>query len=254
MIPTPGYIKRYRSAETRFLSGILDNFFKREFPNFFGPILREKLVNELIDILNNTLPLKDRVKPGQIVWNAVDKSTRPDSKKCKFVPVILTLISEADIEKLKNGVPMAKIRDHALARILKEAYEQGALLSMRDVGLFSWRHAGFLTTCRKKYEKEHDTILPTTGSIQDMGTCISHKELIIKKVVIEKKDPLIVAKETKHTLRAVDRYLKDFYRVQYCFRENHDVEFTEKATGLSKNLIKNYFQILEDIDNNQKNP
>jgi len=51
------------------------------------------------------LPLKDHLKPGQIVWNAVDIRTRADSKNPKFVPVILTLISEKDIEKLTKGVP-----------------------------------------------------------------------------------------------------------------------------------------------------
>jgi hypothetical protein len=110
MITPPKHEKMYSSAETRFLQGALDNFFKREFPKFFGPILREKLVNELIKILDKLLPLKDRVKPGQIVWNAVDISTRPDSKNCKYVPVILTIISEDDIKKLKNGVPMSEMK------------------------------------------------------------------------------------------------------------------------------------------------
>lgn len=250
MITPPKYVKMYSSAEIRFLQGALDNFFKREFPKFFGPLLREKLVNELIKILDKILPLKDRVKPGQLVWNAIDISTRPDSKNRKFVPVILTIISEDDIKKLKNGVPMTEIRDHAIARILNEAYHQGALLSMRDVGLFSWRQNSTLCQYRIKYEQKHKVTLPTTGSRQDMGTCISHKKIIINKVVVNKQDPLKVAQETKHTMGAVDRYLKDFYRVQYCFNENKDVEFTSKATGLTKKLINEYFEILKNFKNN----
>ena len=245
MITPPDYVKKFSSAKARFLNGALDNFFKQEFPKFFGPILREKLVNELIKILDKLLPLKDHVKPGQIVWNAVDISTRPDSKNLKLVPVILTLISEEDIEKLKNGSPMPEIRDNAIARITKETYAQGALLSMRDIGLFSWRQNSAVSTYRSNYEKKHNVILPTTGSLQDMGTCISHKAIIIKKVVADKKDPLKVAQETNHSIEAVDRYLKDFYRVQYCFNDNKDIEFTSRATGLSKNLINQYFEILK---------
>lgn len=253
MITPPKYVKMYSSAETRFLRGALDNFFKREFPKFFGPILRKKLVDELIEILDKLLPLKNRVKPGQMVWNAIDISTRPDSKNRKFVPVILTIISEDDIKKLKNGVPMSEVRDHAIARIINETYNQGSLLSMRDVGLFSWRENSAISTYRLNYEKKHNVTLPTTGSIQDMGTCISHKELIIKKVVIDKKDPLKVAQETNHTIQAVDRYLKDFYRVQYCFNKNKDIEFTSKATGLSVNLIRQYFEILKKYSKNKNN-
>lgn len=253
MITPPKCVKMYGSAESRFLQGALDNFFKREFPKFFGPILREKLVNELIKILDKLLPLKDRVKPGQIVWNAIDISTRPDSKYRKFVPVILTIISDDDIRKLKKGVPMSEIRDHAIARILTEAYHQGALLSMRDVGLFSWRLNSSVCAYRINYEKKHNLTLPTTGSIQDMGTCISHKKIITKKIVVDKKDPLKVARETKHSMQAVDRYLKDFYRVQYCFNENKDVEFTSKATGLTKKLVNEYFEILDNFKNIKNN-
>lgn len=253
MITPPKCVKMYSSAETRFLQGALDNFFKREFPKFFGPILREKLVNELIKILDKLLPSKDRVKPGQMVWNAVDISTRPDSENCKFVSVILTIISEDDIKKLKSGVAMSEIRDQAIARILNETYNQGALLSMRDVGLFSWRQNGSISQYRLNYEKKHNTTLPTTGSIQDMGTCISHKKIITKKVIIDKKDPLTVSQETNHTIYAVDRYLKDFYRVQYCFNDNKDVEFTSKATGLSKNLVNQYFEILKKYSKNKNN-
>ncbi len=249
MITSPDYVKRYNSAKTRFLKGALDNFFKREFPKFFGPILRKKLVNELIKILNSLLPLKDRVRPGQIVWNAVDIRTRADSKNPKFLPVILTLISEEDIEKLAKGEPMSKVRDNAIARIQNETYEQGALLSMRDIGLFSWRYGGMISQYRMNYEKEHNVVLPNTGSLQDMGSCISHKKMIIKKIIIDKKDPYIVAKETNHSIEAVDRYLKDYYRVKYCFDDNKDVDFTSKATGLTKFVIKKYFEILYELKN-----
>lgn len=250
MIQTSWYVKKFGSAENRFLQGALENFFKREFPKFFGPILREKLVYELIKILDTMLPLKERVKPGQMVWNAVDISTRADSPRCKFVPVVLTIISEDDVKKLKKGTTMSEIRDHAIARITNEAFEQGALLSMRDIGLLSWRQSGVLSAYRKSYEKKHNVTLPTTGSIQDMGSCVSHKKIIIKKVFIEKKDPLVVSRETKHTMYAVDRYLKDFYRVKYCFDDSKDIDFTSRATGLSKFLIKQYFDILKDYKNN----
>ena len=60
MIKSPDYVKRFNSAKARFLKGILDNFFKNEFPKLIGPILRDKLTDELINILDKMLPLKDR--------------------------------------------------------------------------------------------------------------------------------------------------------------------------------------------------
>jgi len=250
MIKSPDCQKRFISAKVRFLKGALDNFFQREFPKLVGPILRDKLIDELIKILEKTLPLKDHLKPGQIVWNALDIRTRADSKNPKFVPVVLTLINEKDIEKLANGVPMSKIRDNAIARILNEARQQGGLLSMRDIGLFSWRYGGTISQYRINYEKEHDTVLPHTGSLQDVGSCISHKTMIIKKVIADKKDPYTVAKETNHSMEAVDRYLKDYYRIKYCFDDKKDIDFTAKATGLMKFVIKEYFEIIKKLNKN----
>jgi hypothetical protein len=247
MIKTPDYIKRYNSAKARFLHGILDNFFKSEFPKLIGPILREKLVDELENILEKNLQPIDYLKPGQMLWNAVDIRTRADSKNPKFVPVVLTLINQKDIDKLTKGTSMSEIMKGAIARIQKEAYAQGGLLSMRDISFFSWRRGGDISRCRLKYEKEHDTTLPNTGSLQDMGSCISHKKMIIKKIIIDKKDTLTVAKETNHSIYAVERYLKDFYRVQYCYDDGKNIEFASIATGLNKFVVKQYFEILDEL-------
>lgn len=247
MIPKPRYVKKYSSAKVRFLKGALENFLQRELPKLLGPILREKLVDELINILEATLPAKDYLKPGQIVWNAVDISTRADADNPKFVPVILTIIDEDDIEKLSKGVKMKDVKKNAIARIIKESYAQGALLSMRDISLFGWRNDGEISKFRLEYEKEHDVTLPHTGSLQDMGTCISHKNIIIKKIIVDKKDPYTVAKETNHSMFAVDRYLRDYRRVEHCYRDAKDIEFTVAATGLSEYLVKQYWSILDSI-------
>ena len=80
-------LKRFHSGKARFLEGALNIFFKREFPKLLGPILRQKLVKELIKLMQDLLPLKEHVKPGQIVWSAVSTKTRADSPNVRFVPV-----------------------------------------------------------------------------------------------------------------------------------------------------------------------
>ena len=251
MIKSPDCVKRFHSARVRFLKGALNSFFKREFPKLIGPILRDKLIDELIKILEKTLPLKDHLKPGQVVWNAVSISTRADSANPQFVPVTLTMIDEQDIGKLTQGIRMSEIMKQAIARITKEAYAQGALLSMRDIGLLTWRYGSAISQYRKTYEKEHNVSLPHPGSLQDMGSCISHKAMIIKKIEVDKKDPYTVAKETNHSMLAVDRYIRDFSRVRLCYQDGKDKEFISLATGLNKFVVNEYIQLL---DNNQNNP
>jgi hypothetical protein len=249
MIKAPDCLKRFSSAKTRFLSAALDNFFKREFPKLLGPILRRKLVAELIKLLQTLLPLKAHLKPGQIVWNAVSTKTRADSLNVRFVPVTLTMIDEQDVKQLADGMPMRQIIKQAIARITKEAYAQGALLSMRDIGLLTWRYGGTISQHRKQYEKEQNATLPHTGSLQDMGSCVSHKSTIVRKITIDKKDPLTVAKETNHSQWAVDRYIKDFNRVRLCYQDGKDKEFISLATGLSKFVVNEYISIIENSYN-----
>ena len=249
MIKAPDCIKRFHSAKARFLEGALNIFFKREFPKLLGPILRRKLVEEIIKLLQDLLPLKDHVKPGQIVWNAVSTKTRADSPNVRFVPVTLTMINEQDIQQLADGEPMTKIMKQGIARITKEAYAQGALLSMRDIGLLTWRHGGSISHYRKKYEKEQNVTLPHTGSLQDMGSCITHKSTIVRKITIDKKDPLVVAQETNHSIGAVDRYIKDFNRVRLCYQDGKDQEFISLATGLNKFVVNEYVKLIENTLN-----
>ena len=132
---------------------------------------------------------------------------------------------------------MSAIARKAIARLTGEAFQQGALLSMRDIGLLVWREISTISRYRQAWEAHHQTTLPHTGSLQDVGTCITHKTTIIRKVVYEGKDPLQVSHETKHSQRAVDRYIKDFYRVRTCYQHNPDLDFITRTTGLSKYLV-----------------
>lgn len=162
----------------------------------------------------------------------------------KLVPVILTLVNNDDISKLENGLKITEHRQNVVARMLEEAYSQNALLSMRDVSLLLSINDSYATINRKKYEEKHNVLLPHPGNLQDMGSCITHKFQIIYKCVVEKKDPIIAAKETNHTVMAVDRYLKDFNRVKTLYLDDKDENYIHLVTKLSLNLIAQYVNII----------
>lgn len=249
MLETPSCAKHYRSAQQRFLRGLLIHFFEQELPKLFGPTMRQKLADELLQLVGKAMPEREHVKPGQIVWTAIDRNTRSDSPHRRFVPVILTMINDDDCRQLAEGTRMIEITHKAVARICREAYQQGALLSMRDIGLLCWRGHAAISTLRKAYELEHNETLPHIGSLHDMGSCVTHKANIVRKAILEKKDPTVVAAETNHTLRAVERYLKDFHRVQTCYNTNPDPEFISHATAIAKHVVKQYLQIIHDLKN-----
>ncbi|MCJ7765564.1 MAG: DUF1670 domain-containing protein [Thiovulaceae bacterium] len=251
MIRPPDSVKRYSSAKERFLKPVIMNFFARECPRFFGPVLREKITEELLALFESLSPETSRLKPGQILWNALDKNTRGDSPKRKYVPVILTVISEEDVQLLVEGVLMSKITENAIARMIREAYSQGGVLSSRDLGLITLRHPTTTSSIRKRFEENHDCTLPHTGALHDMGSAVSHKTIIVRKAILEKKDPAAVARETNHSQAAVDHYLKDYHRVKMLYNLNYDVEFINLATQIAKHVIIQYLDI---IKNEQHSP
>ena len=246
MIRAPDSVKRYHSAKSRFLKPVIMNFFARECPRFFGPTMREKLADELIGIFEAVAPERSRMKPGQLLWNALDKNTRGDSPRRRYVPVVLTLISEQDVEELTRGILISKIAEQALARMIREAHEQGGILSSRDLGLITLRQPAAASMARRRYEAQHQCTLPHTGALHDMGSCVTHKQTIVRKVVIERKDPALVARECSHCQAAVDRYLKDYHRVKTLYKLQQDLDFIHLATQIAKHVIKQYIHLIKE--------
>jgi hypothetical protein len=212
----------------------------------FGPVVRENIADALIDLFNSLCPESSRLKPGQIVWNALDKRTRADSENRRYKPVILSLVTDDEVLMFEKGTSVSTTRKNVMARMIREAYQQGAVLSTRDLSLLLVSHAAYLSQLRIEYEKEHKTILPHTGVIHDMGTTLTHKRIIIYKHVVEKKDPSIVARETNHSQPAVDKYLKDFWRVKTLVNDDKDLNFIHHTTNISRPVIKQYLQIIND--------
>ncbi|MDO9341468.1 MAG: DUF1670 domain-containing protein [Bacteroidales bacterium] len=244
MLRQPDEYHRYHSAHDRFIKPIIEDFFSREFPNTFGPNTRSNIADELLAIFKSNNRETQTIKPGQILWNAVHKYTRADSPNRKLVPVVLTIVADEDISNLEKRMSISENRQNIISRITQEAYSQGALLSMRDISLLLASHLPNISLNRKKYEEKHSCSLPHTGTLHDMGSCITHKYQIVYKYIIEKKDPLIIAKETNHSLKAVDHYLKDYNRVKLLYMENKPPEYIKLATALSVYVINQYIDII----------
>ncbi len=239
---------KYESAKERFIEPALMNFLKREFPSLGGEKIRELFVKELMNILERFYYSNNKIKFGQIRWLALSKDTRPTSDSPEFVPVTLTVVSEIDIEKYCNGVNREEIVQDIIARMLTEAYEQGGLLSMRDVSLILCYDNSYMSLLRLNYEKRTGTILHFTGYDMDMGTAISHKTVIIRKVFLEKKEPLLVARETNHSPDAVQRYCLHFNKVKWCVENGMSKQEITIVTGMKFHLIDEYLKIIKELN------
>lgn len=117
---------------------------------------------------------------------------------------------------------------------------------MRDLSLILCYADSYLSQLRLKYEKRKNTILHFTGYDQDIGTAISHKAMILRKIFLEKKDPIRVARETNHSPEAVERYCLDFNKIKWCIENGMSKEEIIIVTGLKAHLIDEYMKIIEE--------
>lgn len=246
MIRKPDGIRKYHTAHDRFLKPAIVNFFAREFSGFFGPVIRENIADALIELFEQNVQQTSGLKHGQMLWNALDKFTRADSSNRRYKPVILTLVHDADIKLFEKQTPIKEIRKQVIARLIKEAYAQGGILSMRDISLILSTTAPMLSAQRAEYEKENDVVLPHTGVIHDMGSTITHKTQIVHKHVVEKKPTNIVARETNHSQKAVDHYIRDYHRVKTLIDDGKDIDFIHITTNIAKRVIQEYQTIINN--------
>lgn len=239
---------KYESANERFTEPALMNFLKTEFPSLGGEKVRELFVKELMNILERFYYSKNKIKLGQMRWLALSKNTRPTCDNPIFIPVTLTVVSEIDIEKYCSGVNREEIVQDIIARLLTEAYEQGGMLSMRDVSLILCYDNSYMSALRLKYETRTGTLLHFTGYDMDMGTAISHKTVIIRKVFLDKKEPLLVARETNHSPEAVQRYCLGFNKVKWCVDTGMSKQEITIVTGMKSHLIDEYMEIIKEMN------
>lgn len=239
--------KHYGSAHRHLFAAAFDRFLKQNVPQVGGPEVRQLVVDKIIKLFDMYTVPTDHLKPGQMLWVAVDKNTRADSKKVRYRPVVLTMITLPEINDLvAEKVTPAQQLQGTIARILKESYEQGALLSMRDLALIFKRSPGVMSNIRQQYEKKTDEVLPTPATLQDMGSGVTHKALILKKILVEKKDMVKVRQETHHTQQAIDRYVKSYRRVEMLLDDKKSNLYIAKVTGLSPFVILQYEQVYKE--------
>ena len=104
-----------------------------------GPAIIELITENVVRICESHFADKDRLKAGQMLWYAVDVNDPPSKgktmEKTKLKPIVLTVISPEDVERVLKREPMTLIIQKRMARMFSEAYAQGAVLAEADIAM-----------------------------------------------------------------------------------------------------------------------
>ncbi len=182
---------------------------------------------------------------GEISYEAVS-ADEPAGKHIRLTRkknVRLKLLDfNTDLEVLAN-YGTAGVRRHRLARITKEAYEQGALLSYEDLAML-------LTTSPSTIKRDVQQLnrsgmfIITRGSKLDMGPGLSHKTIIID-YYLKSYTFTEIEKITNHSERSVKRYLSDFIQIASLLNQGFKKNQIRLITQKSDRLVREYIQLYE---------
>lgn len=231
------------------LNAVMETFFEEQFPQM-GSITRATMVKALIALFDRYCPPTTRMKAGQVLWYAVDeKETAGYGKRieaCDLTPVTLDLFHREDVQRIESGMKRRDRSLHTAARLFQQAYQQHGVLTLQDAADMMRVTASTMSKYVRDYERRYNVILPRRGTIHDMGPTLTHKRIICHKHIIEGKTIEQTAREAKHSTSAVTRYVKDYMRVLTCWKEGMDEDKIRNATGLSKSLIKEYLDLIDN--------
>jgi hypothetical protein len=132
------------------------------------------------------------------------------------------------------------------ARWCFEAYEQGGVLTLLDLSLMSGLSEHFVSNVLQEYEVETGKIVPTRGTVHDIGRGVTHKAEVIRRW-LRNESPEKIARALSHSQGAVDRYIAAFQRVRI-LATKVPISDLPTLTGLSVSVINEYVALLRQYE------
>jgi len=201
----------------------------------FAPITADAILD-----LSKEFFLKDRsdVRDGQMHYLAISEEVGSGKSilDAEHREVILTLDAPDDMEVYgKFGLPAC--RQHVALRITQEAREQNALLTIKD--LVKLLKSSYSTIKRDiKALRKKGFYVPLRGIVRDIGPS-SHKSKIVG-LHIRGYTPSEIQRLTHHSLKSIERYIRDFSRVSILTERGESVDNIRLIVGISERLIREY--------------
>jgi len=253
MSRVPDYVrKKYAPLLDRTLQNALAHAIGEQFPRIGGPRIRELCAEMLLEVVAAHVRPREHLRHGQALWVGVSVNDPPHRQQrivdTDLVPVVLDLSTPEDVQaRIDRVSAMERLRRKAV-RLCEQAHQQGALLSNCDL-------SELLATCPQtvchilvEHERRTKQLVPRRATLHDVGTGLTHKRIICWKRYAEGKSPDLVAKETYHSLEAVDRYLGQFDRVRHCRQQGLSVEETAFTLNCGRSLVREYLAIDRELE------
>lgn len=255
-------LKKMRRLKDKNIKQLLLYRFLNQYGYDKGKITASAIIDDILQLMDDYFLVAavdddlHHLHYGQLVYMAVDVTDYPKRGQSiattRLKPVILSFTTDDDISHLAHGFQSAALRKKRIKRWCDQAFDQGGLLSQLDLSIL----LGVCDAVVSKYVNEiqkEGRLLPTRGNIHDLSGAITHKREIITLYLEGYLTPEIAVK-TKHSHESVDRYIKDYHRVEMLWQYGiTDLDKISQLARLSKKVVQQYIDLLPDKVKKSKN-
>jgi len=213
-----------------------------------GKAVARQLVEELITLRNVCCPLTQQLKTGELPILAThvhaSLSEEISTRFRRLAPVIVTLWTAEELRAKPRTVPgyLAQLKKR-LVRVCFEAYRQNGLLSLMDLQWIFQISSARVSELLRSFQREHNIIVPTPGTVLDAGRSMTHKDVIVH-LHLQGHTVKEIARITYHSPRAVDNYISTFQGVLILRLFGVPSRLMARLLQKSLNLIEEHLALL----------
>lgn len=247
--------KKYRRLKDKSLERLLLHRFLNHYGYDKGEVTAKAIISDILKLIDDYFLVSTldndlhHINSGQLVYMAVPTDEFPKRGKAiaqtRLKPVVLSFIADEDIEHIAHGFDSKSLKKKRLIRWVDQAFDQGALLTQLDLSILLGVCDAVVSQYVNEIQKE-GKLLPTRGNIHDLSGAITHKREIITLYLEGYFTPEIALK-TKHSNEAVDRYIRDYHRVEILWKHGiTNLDQISQLTRLSKRVVQQYVDLLPE--------
>jgi len=237
------------SVSKRTFRSALVEMFEKDYKILGSHRVLEMIADDICQLRDEFYPRQDDRTYGSLAWvTTSSENAKPRLgqrvEDYKHRRILLPLIHQDDVDALRRGVGTAERDQMKIARLAKEAYQQGGLLTLEELSLMLNRSLASIVHRVREFQERTQEILPLKGNRLDIGCGTTHKRIVIE-LYEQKMEPPEIAARVKHSQEAVDRYIKDYERIKFLARRGIDEDEMALMTGRGKTVIRQYMRLLK---------
>ncbi len=250
----------YVGSSKRTFAGTLRNLLDKDYGLLGSARVRQMLVEDVLNLIEQFYPLAARVQPGWVVFTGTKGSGQKaypgqegDDHELLTIPWPLLLPEDVrTMMKMPAGELGKKEQRRLLMRRLVRLVEHGlnheqgpVLLTHADLSLMLGISTHQVGQLLMQARQDTAKTLMTKGYYFDQGMRPSHKGQIIA-LYEQGVDEADIARRTQHSPQSVGRYIRDYERVKLLVERAIQPEEMAPLTGMTKGVVKAHLLLLQE--------